>query len=270
VKLSPPNFYSIDLLVVPNWGLCVIVTAQVISQVSSHFIVHYHRRIVHGATNEEDGTPDLVMTHTVVIFDEENEIDRSQSMPDQIHNTAHTVERLWCNHGFRRQHRGDPEKFFARRPVGPLQLFFSSCLCVLVVAGCVLPSYSLKALGIVGVLVESGQAFVAADTDYSIFTTIELLFDQARLTGGATGYIGLGSLSVLLFLTVLIVPVTQSTRKRRYRLPVFLEILQAPPSVAMHRSLPLAVLVASLAPFPVSILYVVLFFFATSYTFRDD
>jgi Paraquat-inducible protein A len=264
VAFLPPDFYSIDLLVIPKWGLYASMVAQIICQLSSHVIIHYHRRIIHAATNEEDGAPDLVKSSTVLMDDEENEIDRPQSVPDKIHDTApvagdDTLDRL-CNHGFRRPHRGDSDKLVARRPVGPLLLFLASCLCVLVVVGCVVPSYTVRALGIVGVLVESGQAFHAADTNYSVFTTIKLLFGQARLTGGAADYIGLGSLSVLLVLTVLIVPVVQSlallvqwfvplTRKRRYRLSVFLEILQAWQYTEVYL---LAILVASWQIGPIS------------------
>lgn len=236
----PPNFYSIDLLVVPRWGLYANLTAQIISQISSHFIIHYHRRVVEAATIENN-TSDLPNIPTALTEDEENEIERPQSTMASARSTGHVLfeatDRL-CDHAFRRPHRGETDKLIARRAVSPLLILLVSCLCGFVVLGCALPSYSVEAFGIVGVLVESGQAFSAAVTDYSVFTSIQLLFDQARLTGGAADYIGLGALSALLIISVLIVPVVQSltllvqwfaplNRKRRHRLSVFLEILQA-------------------------------------------
>ena len=52
VSFLPEDFYSIDLLVVPLWGLYANMIAQIISQVSSHFIIHYHRKIVTAAEGE--------------------------------------------------------------------------------------------------------------------------------------------------------------------------------------------------------------------------
>lgn len=42
----PDDFYSIDLMVIPLWGLYSNMTAQLLSQISSHFIIHFHRRVV--------------------------------------------------------------------------------------------------------------------------------------------------------------------------------------------------------------------------------
>lgn len=141
-------------------------------------------------------------------------------------------------HAFRRPHRGESDKLVPRRFVNPFLVFLASCVCILVVIGCILPSYSLNALGIVGILVESGQGFAAATKDYSVFTTMTLLFEQASLTGGMLDFIGLGGLSFLMILSVLIVPIAQACallvewfaplpKVRRHRLSVLLEILHA-------------------------------------------
>ena len=49
VTCLPEGFYDIDMMVVPLWGLYANLIAQLISQISSHFIIHYHRRIVRRA-----------------------------------------------------------------------------------------------------------------------------------------------------------------------------------------------------------------------------
>jgi len=246
VDFLPEDLYAFDLLVIPKWGLYANMIAQLISQVSSHFIIHYHRRIVRQATGEdEDSTPALPQTDTALLDDEDNEIgEDTQPQAAKVLNEENIVpaeeeakDRL-CYHSFLRPHRGESDKLVARRYVNPLLVFVLGATCVLVVLGCVLPSFSLNALGLIGVLVETGQAFVAANTEYSVITSMELLFDQARLTGTAKDYIGLGSLTVLLIMTVLVVPVVQAfvllvqwfaplTKKQRYRLEIVLEILQA-------------------------------------------
>jgi hypothetical protein len=109
---------------------------------------------------------------------------------------------------------------------------------VLVILGCILPAFSQEILGIIGVMVESGQEFKQANKEHSLFSIIEMFFEQARFTGRAADFVGLGSLAALLFLSVLIVPVAQGgvllyqwfrpmTRKTRGRIAVLVEILQA-------------------------------------------
>ena len=41
----PNDIYNINLMVAPMWGLYSNMTAQLVSQVSSHFILMYQRRI---------------------------------------------------------------------------------------------------------------------------------------------------------------------------------------------------------------------------------
>lgn len=251
VDFLPPDFYSLDLLVAPKWGLYAMVLAQIICQVSSHVIIHFHRRIITDATTESDTAPDIVNTRTALMDDDDNEIEQTKysikvqrgvSIAQQISTmstivTDETRVQL-CHRAFRRPHRGESDKLIARRAVSPVLVFLSGCVCVLVVVGCFFPSYSLNALGIVGILVESGQEFAPATKDYSVFTTMFVLFEQARLTGGVLDFIGLGGLSFLMIFSVLIVPIVQSTalmvqwftpmaKKRRHRLSVFLEILHA-------------------------------------------
>jgi hypothetical protein len=139
---------------------------------------------------------------------------------------------------FKRPHRGESDKLVIRRFVNPMLIALATCCILLVILGCVLPSYSVSAYGIVGILVESGQKFSAAESSYSVFTTISLLFEQAKLTGTAADFVGLGSLAIIMLLSVLFAPIAQSvtlliqwfiplTRKRRHRLMILLEILQA-------------------------------------------
>jgi hypothetical protein len=245
--LLPPDFYSLDLLVIPKWGLYANMTAQLITQISSHFIIHFHRRVVESAKRgNDDGIPDLAITTTVPSEEDEE----SQDYPPQpdgkflqyqdqnIQRDHETNKVRLSEHAFRRFHRGESDKIVPRSFVKPLLVLLSTSLSILVVIGCVVPSYSVSFLGIVGLLVESGQGFAAAETDYSVTTTIQLLFDQARFTDRAADYVGLGTLSILLIFTVLIVPVLQSllllvhwfiplTRTRRHQLSTALEIFQA-------------------------------------------
>jgi hypothetical protein len=237
VGFLPDDFYSLDLLVVPMWGLYANMIAQIISQLSSHCIVYYHRLIVADATERYEESLNLKSTDTLIIDDEEEESTpfASTNLPLSIH--AETKDKL-ASHAFARPHRGETDKLVARRGVDLMLIGVALVMSVLVILGCILPAFSQEILGIIGVMVESGQEFKQANKEHSLFSIIEMFFEQARFTGRPADFVGLGSLAALLFLSVLIVPVVQGgvllyqwfrpmTRKTRGRIAVLVEILQA-------------------------------------------
>jgi hypothetical protein len=231
----PPDFYSINMLVVPMWGLYANMIAQIISQISSHFIIYYHRRIVSRAANALEEGKDSQRE-----FDNTNDelalvVAEQPFMGSDNNDTEAFALR---NHQFSRPHRGDAEKLVVRPGVNPAMWVAVLLLSVLVVLGCFVPSFSLEVLGIVGVAVESGQNMENAMTYYSVFTLSQLLMDEARFLDTMADYIGLGTLAAIFVMTILIVPVIQSmvllyqwfwsmSKKRRGRVSVVLEILQA-------------------------------------------
>ena len=216
--------------------------AQLISQLSSHAIVHYHRRIEGSAVKEYEDLYRLRSAATVAL--EEEGADDSSTLPSNVepNNTTNPrnnsqVEKL-SEHAFSRPHRGESDKVVTRRGTSSLAVVAAASVAFLAVVGCVLPSFSLEILGVLGVLVESGQEFVRAKTDYSVFTIVSLLFDQAKFSGRFADYLGLGSLAGLLVLSVLVVPIVQSLvllyiwftpmeHGRRNRLAITVEVLQA-------------------------------------------
>ena len=44
LSFLPSSLYSIDMFFVPLWGLYANMLAQFISQISSHIMIHYHRK----------------------------------------------------------------------------------------------------------------------------------------------------------------------------------------------------------------------------------
>lgn len=241
----PDNFYSIDLLVVPVWGLYANMIAQIISQISSHFIIHYHRQVEQKASRArralfgktawllEDG--EQASTNSFV--DEQRESSSlSSSSDDSDYENSDRKDQLY-QHAFVRPH-SDNSKLVTRSCVNPLLIFSAVALAALLIAGCVLPSFSLEVMGIMGVLVESGNQWKQAVEEHSVFTITEMLMDQAAFLGGAGNYIGLGTLSSLLLFTVLLVPLIQTmallyhwfapmNRKTRRRMEILLEMTQA-------------------------------------------
>jgi hypothetical protein len=50
----PEDLYRVDMLVVPLWGLYANMMAQLLSQITSHAIIYYHRRVVKAASRAHD------------------------------------------------------------------------------------------------------------------------------------------------------------------------------------------------------------------------
>mmetsp|Transcript_3457 Transcript_3457/g.9854 ORF Transcript_3457/g.9854 Transcript_3457/m.9854 type:complete len:2914 (-) Transcript_3457:98-8839(-) len=233
VGFLPADFYSLDLLVVPLWGLYANMIAQLISQVSSHFIIHYHRKIVDVATKkykEANSIEDMVGPSDF-------EGGEQPSTPSAVTKLATQRTRL-SNYKYSRPHRGEHDEMVPRRGVGLMVTMMTAMLFGLVIAGCIFPSFSLELLGLVGLAVESGQGFSEANTKHTVFTIIKLLFEQAEFLDTTSDFVGLGTLSVLLLFSVLIVPLIQAlalmiqwfvpaTPKLRWRIAVLNETLQA-------------------------------------------
>lgn len=264
----PNSFYAIEMMVIPLWGLYANMSAQLISQITSHVIIYYHRKIVDKATErsklhhltnavspastevrgqrqDPEARTDGVGSSINNIGQEQSNctssfedvsIGRSTSMSavDSVNEETISLSAVQ----FSRPHRGETEKLVVRKYVNKLLSFCAISVVVCVVAGCVLPSFSLEFFGLVGVAVEFGQDSEEATSDHSIFSVIRLLFDQASYLDTVKDYLGLAVLSVLFVSTILIVPIIQSTTllrqwfsistaKQKRKIAVRLEILQA-------------------------------------------
>jgi hypothetical protein len=195
----PNELYRIDLLVVPVWGLYANMLAQILSQVTSHFIIYYHRRVIkefHRINNQVQSDDDI-----------EKSVDKAltSSFVDDAHNRDDQAETL-SSHVYKRPHRGVDDGI----KVKPCSSLFVTGLCVgaigLIILGCVLPSYSFDVQGLVGIAKEAGQNFAQAKDDHSILSLASLLVDEGRLLGTIKDKIGMGFIATLLILSTLIVP----------------------------------------------------------------
>jgi len=217
LTLLPVGFYSLDLLVVPLWGLYANMIAQLVSQLSSHFIIHYHRKIAKRARDQYL----------------ENETDHFLEKREESDEKV-----LLRTHQFSRPHRSEEAKLVVRAWTNYVVIFLMLSVIVCITSGCILSSFSIEVLGLLGIAVEAGQKYREAKEYHSVFTVIKLLFDQAEFLGTLKNYIGLTSFSVIFTVTVLVVPILQSlalvvswfipiTKKQRLRMTLFIEILQS-------------------------------------------
>ena len=183
----PQGLYSINLLVVPLWGLYSNMLAQLVSQVSSHFVNHYHRKSVSAATKSQ-------------------EIELQLNPPS---NDGVAPEKLGL-HCFKLDYEASIERATVRKGVGWMLMAVFLSLAILVLCGCLLPSFSIEIFGLVGLTVESGSKGEESKTFYSVFDLVSTMMDQGRYLITASDLGGLGTLASLLVFTVFIVPLAQA------------------------------------------------------------
>jgi len=178
----PNLFYNIELMVIPKWGLYANMIAQLISQVSSHFIIYYHRKVVRSVLKEEDRI-------------------RLSETESQEHDAVAVK-----NFEFKTYDLG--EKKILRKGTDYGIAFIALATIIFFICGCALASFRLELLGVLGIAVDAGDG-KSSTVDHSLLSMVKLILDQARYLNEASSYVGLGSLSVLFVVTALIVPIVQ-------------------------------------------------------------
>jgi len=227
------DFYKVEVIVVPMWGLYANFFAQVMSQISSHFIVMYHRRIIrHGKAKYMERHHPQRKSNLVV-----EPVETSELLPSSLSDDERKDQ--LSKYNFTRPHKEEGAKLVARRPVNFLLPFGSVLLAILLFFCCLLPSMKLETYGVVGFLLRLGEEFQVQAVKYqSIFSISKILIDQAIYLNEWEHYVGMAIFAIMNILTLLVVPIltllammyiwfVPMTRKRREIAAVTLEYLQA-------------------------------------------
>jgi hypothetical protein len=240
VQFLPEEFYSVELMVVPCSGLYANLTAQLVSQIASNYIIRYHRRIVKKTAilHETKKQPLPMAEPEALPADEPLPTDITEKETKAEEDKDEEGDKL-SKHAYQRPHRSNFEKLVVRPGTRPVVLFVVITVVFLVTLGCILPSVVFEVQGIVGLVVELGRTLgEEAVTEHSVISMAQLLMDQGRILN--TNYDGVAHLflAALFVLTVLIIPVFQSlgllrqwfvpsTQKERSKLSSTIEILAA-------------------------------------------
>lgn len=182
----PANLFSVQMMVVPLWGLYANMLAQIISQISSHLIIHYHRKAIDLAALAQQTEWGVEPSH--------NEGD-----PDVLR-----------NHQFKLDYEASTKYAELRKGVSSTLTVMVFSFIILVICGCSVSSFSIETVGLLGLAVESMNEFKDAIVHYSVFNLANMMMEQARYLDTPSNYLGLGTLSSLLVLTVFIVPIAQA------------------------------------------------------------
>jgi hypothetical protein len=232
ISVLPEEFYSVNIVLVPLWGLYANLIAQLLTQLSSHIIIHYHRKVTEMALDRTGS--DGANAHSEIDAGEESHMQhhtrhdlRAKSPSEELH-----------QHSFCRPHRGEKDTLRIRNRVNSMLIAIAAVLGLLIFFGCVFPSFSFEELGLLGIAVEFGRGFEEAKNEFSVFSLAKTLVNQGSFLGTANAIIGMSVIATYLVLTVFIVPMLQvgaliyqwfvrMKQDRRGRLEVGIEILSS-------------------------------------------
>ena len=217
------------------WGLYANLIAQLMSQISSHFIVMYHRRIIRTGQQKYQERHHPERTAAAVASSGESG-ESNLSSPEMAEDSK--KDQL-CRHLFTRAHKQDGDKVVASCTVNASLPAISVVLAALLTVSCILPSLRIEAYGVVGIAIELGKRFAEDAVRYkSIFSIAVTLVEQAVYMGEIRHYLGHIFLALMFIVTMLLVPVVMlatmmymwlfpQTRERRERVAITIETLQA-------------------------------------------
>ena len=171
------------VMLVPLWGLFANMIAQIISQISSHFIIYYQRKIVTSGLKKCN-------------FDNYDDPNM-----DEI-----PMELALCRTNFRMSGLNRDNAAQVRPGINILIAILGIMTFFLLILGCSLTSFRLEILGLTRRLIELGNDFQPAVSNYSIFTIFVVIIKQALYLNSVPIYFGLITLALLFLMTSLIVP----------------------------------------------------------------
>jgi len=196
------SLYTVDVMIIPRWGLYAMMIAQLISHVSSHFLMHYHRKIVDAGTRREIEAEVAESAD----FTDDGHAENIANFPNGTSSKQENALRC-CVYEVERSRKGSMLKI---RSWVDLALLLTALLAItLFILGCVLPSFQIGILGLVAIAIELGQAGANALNQYSLFNAVTVLIDLARYLNTAGDWLGLVSLSLLMIFSTCLVPVAQ-------------------------------------------------------------
>jgi hypothetical protein len=199
------DLYEINIMIVPMWGLYANMIAQLVSQVSSHFIVHYHAKIVNEARKSTQS-----FTSDEITGDEDDaDICEIAETGVALARPVVLVPQPLYRHTFRVSRSSKGKVLRVREWVNYVLPLIAVTTIAVTVVGCAIPSFQLEILGLLGIAVEFGQSGQEAISQYSVIKIVQTLFSQAAYLGTASAFVGLGTLAILFSFSVLVVPILQ-------------------------------------------------------------
>ena len=244
VVFLPEDFFSLKIYLVPTWGLYANLIAQLISQVSSHFVIHYHRQIVLVASKKYEQAHHsskklaelaATSTHQSTKAEEDTDEHTGGTKGSSEEPAGKEQNDRLCDTAFSRPHKGEQKRLVARQVASYGLVVITVLLILCMVIGCILPSMGSETQGLISFVAgASGPVY----KEFNVFDVANVLVGDAIQLGGFKYIAGYLLLASVLILTVFAVPIVQAlvlayqwfkpmSDSQRERISVLIEILAA-------------------------------------------
>jgi len=221
-------------VLIPRWGLYANLIAQLISQVSSHYIIYYHRTIVRCASHNYRERHISANKVAALLSVDEDSGKTFDDVSDHSVESSDDGQNRLCDSAFARPHKGESSKLVARQIASYGLVAGTSLLVVIFLVGASLPSLSVQIQGVVSFVSGAGDGVYS---EFNIFGIAKQLMKDGINLGGAQ-IVGYFLLVAVFVSTVLIVPILQGlalavhwfrpmNNKQRNQCSTFVEILSA-------------------------------------------
>lgn len=196
-KILPENFYGLDVMLMPLWGLYANMIAQLISQLSSHFVIFQHKRVLANAQKRLGGkfNAEQMKRNRMRNIDSEN-----PEIKEKSSNTALKDE------NFSSYGSAEGKIITLRYSSKVLICLVGLATFILLILGCSLPSFRIDLIGLAAELIKAGEETQTSSQLFSIFDIVKVVMDQALYLNTAPHYVGLTSFCILFLSTTLVTP----------------------------------------------------------------
>ena len=182
LEILPPDFYALDLIVTPAYGLYSFSVAITLSLVLSHIQVVYHNKALAYDTQESTQPPTFSATLP---------LDTIQDAYDLIPNhnsTMHAEETQQLVAG--QQKRLSLFQLSTKSNTKKILLMLLPLISLVFLCwGAVVPSWTFQVRGMVGIVAEFGEKGSTTHT-YSFYSAIVQLVEQSKITTPALSAFG--------------------------------------------------------------------------------
>ena len=234
----PDDFYGLKLQVVPLWGLYSNLLAQIVSQISSHFIIKYHRNIC-AAKEQEQQRYELRVRKEIAFDGDDDEKIKKQEEPSRRRRRLstwvdmHGGESLFTqsdemtsliqartalrDHIFRVAANPESERngrtwqrFRLKKRMSGFVVILGMATIAILSWGMITDSLALEVWGILGVAIDIGEPG-ASYTKHSVYSIVTSVINQAFEMWHENMGLAMGQffLAMIFSLCCYIVPVLQ-------------------------------------------------------------
>lgn len=191
----PEGYFSIKLKVVPLWGLCANVVAQLISHMTCHMSVFYHEKIV-----LEEQTA-LGIDLKSVDRSKWIETDLSSAPLDQFE-----ISENVSGHLFKLRGPKSGQRMKISNGVNVIVILAAFVSIFMLIIGIILPSLKVEIFGVLGLVYEASNGFEEAVIHHSILSILRLLVHDSMDLESSIQTAGMIIFTIILFFSAIIIP----------------------------------------------------------------